>query len=246
VGWLIVLVILGAALGGSRASRVAERIGESLQSDATVGDHDLALVRGRFSIDHLRVSRDDLVGKLALDVGSVRCELAPIGLALLDSSCRELVIGKVRLSLSTFALLELRKPKRPPIRAGAVVIDDAELTLPPSAVPSLGKVRFVVERAEAGATTFKTPLSWMLQMYLLRATLDLPIGTIKLDYANGFMTAVGSVFGSTPVRIPFVMPVADPDEEPQKEIERLVKAGRELAERLVAQKARDWLRDKLQ
>src|SRR5215212_2134682 len=133
-GWLIALVILGAAFGGSRASRVAERIGESLQAEATVGDHDLALVRGRFSFDHLRVARDDVVGKLALDVGSVRCELGPLGVALLDSSCRELAINKLRLSLSTFALLKLRKPKRPPIRAGAVVIEDAELTFSSSAV----------------------------------------------------------------------------------------------------------------
>jgi hypothetical protein len=246
VGWVIVLVIFGMAYGAGRAERVAERIGESLQAQAVIDAHDLALVRGRFSLEHLRVSRDDVVGKLALDVGSIRCELAPFGFALFDSSCSELAISKVRLSLSTFALWKLRKPKRLPIRAGAVVIDDAELVFSPSAVvPSLGKIRFAIVHAEAGATTFKTPLSWVFQLQTLQATLDLPIGTIKLTYANGIMTAAGSIFGSTPVHVPFPIPPSDPEEEPQKEIARLGKLGRELAERLVAQKARDWLREKL-
>jgi hypothetical protein len=246
VAWIVVLVILGVAFGGSRAERIAERIGESLQAQATIADHDLALVRGRFAIDHLRVLRDDVVGKLALDVGKIRCELGPLGVALIDSSCRELAISNIRLSLSTFALLKLRKPKRPPIRAGAIVIDDAELVFSPSAVvASLGKMRLVIEHAEAGPTTLKTPLSWIFQMHVLEATLDLPIGTIKLRYANGMMTAAGSIFGATPVTVPFPLPPVDPADEPQQEIERLVKLGRELAERLVAQKTRDWLRDKL-
>jgi hypothetical protein len=237
VAWLLLLAIVGAALGGARADRVAERLGESLQAQATIEDRDLALVRGRFSIDHLRVTRDDSVGKLSLDVGKIRCELAPLGIALIDHSCHELAIGGVRLSVSTFALFKLRKPKRPPIRAGAVVIEDAELTLP------VGKL--AIARVDAGPTTFKTPLSWILEMTSLRATLELPIGTIRLTYGNGLMTAAGSIFGTTPVTVPVSLPRQDPDEDPQREVERLVKLGRDVAERLVAQKARDWLRDKL-
>jgi hypothetical protein len=246
VAWLILLAIVGAAAGGSRAERVAERIGESLQAQATIEGRDLALVRGRFALDHLRVTRDDSVGKLALDVGTIRCELAPLGIALIDSSCRELAIGDVRLSLSTFRLFELREPKRPPIRAGAVVIEDAELVFSPSVVvQSLGQVRLAIERAEAGATTFRTPLSWIFNLRVLTATLELPIGTIRLTFANGTLAAAGSIFGTTPVRVPLVLPVTDPAEEPRQEIERLVKLGRDVAERLLAQKARDWLRDKL-
>jgi hypothetical protein len=53
------------------------------------------------------------------------------------------------------------------------------------------------------------------------------------------------VLGTKPVTLPFKLPVGALAEEPQAEIERLAKAGKELAEDLVEQKARDWLRSRL-
>jgi hypothetical protein len=239
--------VLGAIFGARKAQAIADRIGESMQATATVDDHDLALVRGRLRLEHLRVERDDLIGKLTLDVGAVRCELAPFGVALVDGSCRELAISDVELELSTFALFKLRKPKRPPVRAHAVTIENATMVFSPAAVePSLGHVSLTIERATAGPTTFKTPLSWIFHLRTLHATLELPIGKIELDYANGMLTARGSVFGSQPVTVPFVIPVADLAEDPATEMTRLVKVGKDLAERLVEQKARDWFRSRLQ
>lgn len=241
--WLIVLVILGAIYGREKAQNVADRIGESLQATGTIDDHDLALVRGRLELEHLRVQRDDVVGKLSLDVGEVRCELAPLGVALVDSSCRGLAISNVQLELTSFALFKLKRPKRTPIEARSVVIENAVMVFSPSAVvQSLGKIRLVIEHAESGPTRFKTPLSWLLSLETLRATLELPIGTVKLAYANGLLSASGSVFGSRPVVLPVQLPIADLAEDPAGEVKRLVKLGRDLAEQLVAQKTRDWLR----
>ncbi len=243
VAWLILLVILGAIYGREKAQNVADRIGESLQATGTIDDHDLALVRGHLELAHLRVQREDVVGKLALDVGEVRCDLAPLGIALVDSSCRELAISNVQLELTSFALFKLKRPKRTPIQADSVVIDNAVMVFSPSAVvQSLGKVRLVIEHAEAGPTSFKTPLSWLFSLESFRATLELPIGTMKLAYANGLLTAQGSVFGKRAVVLPVRLPAADAAEDPAAEIKRLVKLGRELAEQLVAQKTRDWLR----
>lgn len=242
VAWIVFLVIAGVLYGDRKAQGIADRIGETLQSTATVGTRDLALVRGRFSFEHLQVKRDDAIGKLSLDVGEVRCELAPLGIALLDSSCRELAISDVSLELTTFALFKLRRPTRPPIHARRVVIDRAALVFSPSAIAeSLGRVRLVIDHAEAGPTTFKTPLSWLFQLETLRATLELPFGVIKLAYDNGRLTAAGGLFGRTPVSITVKLPSADALEEPAAEVKRLVKLGRELAEQLVDQKARAWL-----
>jgi hypothetical protein len=107
----------------------------------------------------------------------------------------------------------------------------------------LPNVRIAIAHAEAGATTFKTPLSWIFALRTLRARVELPIGVIELAYANGVVTATG--LGATPVSVPVVLPSQELADEPQQEIERLVKFGRELGERLVAQKVGDWLRDKL-
>ncbi len=246
VVWIVLLLVLGAIFGERKAQAVADRLGETLQATAAVRDHDLALIRGRLSLEHLEVDRADLVGKLSLVVDSIRCELLPFGGALLDSGCRELAISGVRLELSTFALFKLRTPTRPPIRAERVTIDDATLMFSPAAVvPSLGRIKLTIERATAGSTVFKTPLSWLFQLETLHATLELPFGTVHLDYANGILSAVGAVFGTKPVTMPFQMPAADLAAEPKAELQRLVATGKRLAEQLVEQKARDWLRNKL-
>ena len=92
-------------------------------------------------------------------------------------------------------------PKRAPIRADHVVIDDAELTFSPSAfLPSLGRIRIPIDHAESGPTVFVTPLSWIFSLTTLRAHVELPAGlTVHLTYDHGVFGAAGSLFGSTPV-----------------------------------------------
>lgn len=243
VVWIVLLLVLGSVFGERRAQAVADRIGETLGAASAIRDHDLGLLRGRLSLEHLEARRDDLIGKLSLDVGSIRCELWPFGGALIDSSCRELAIAEVRLELSTFALFKLRKPTRPPIRAERVTIENATLVFSPAAVvPSLGRITLTIDRATAGPTVLKTPLSWLFSLETLAATLELPFGTIRIDYADGKLRAGGAVFGKTPVTVPFKLPVANLAEDAKTELQRLVKIGKELGGELVEQKARDWLR----
>lgn len=245
VVWIVLLLVVGAIFGERKAEAIAGRIGEALQATATVKDHDLALIRGRLSLEHLQVSRDDLVGKLTLDVGAIRCELAPFGVALFDGSCRELAVSNGRLELSTFGLFHLRNPKRPPIRARSVTIENFVLVFSPAAVsPSLGRITVKIERATAGTTVMQTPLSWIFHLETLKASLELPVGVVELDYRNGMLTAAGGIFGSKPVKLPFQIPVAGVAGGSTAELERLKKLGKELAEKLVEQKARDWFGSK--
>ncbi|HEU0031347.1 MAG TPA: hypothetical protein VFQ53_11990 [Kofleriaceae bacterium] len=245
--WIVFLVILGAALGGRYQSGVAERLGESLHGESSVGDADLALVRGRLDLDDLRVRRDDAIGKLSLDVGDVRCELRAFGGALFDRTCQELRVSHVRLEISTTALFRVHRPKRPPMHADSVVIEDAVLVFTPSAlVPTFGQMQIAIEHAQSGPTTFKTPLSWLLSLQALRAAIDLPGGLkIQLEYRNGILTAAGSLFGSDPVALPIALPIADAADDGQAEMKKITKLGKDLAERVLAQRAQDWLKQKL-
>jgi hypothetical protein len=245
--WLVVLVVLGLVYGERTARGVAGRFGESLQGTATFGDADLALVRGGLSLERLRVRRDDVLGKLSLDVADLRCDLPPLGLALVDRECAELAIDGMRLEVSALALLRLKKAKRPPTRAERVVIRDAVLGFAPSAfVPDLGRVQIRVERAEAGPTRFRTPLSWLFALRELHASFDLPAGiVVHLAYHGGVLSASGSVFGSEPVEIPVTLPVREAADDGQAELARLVAWGQAVAERLVARRAKEWLRSKL-
>jgi hypothetical protein len=247
VAWLVVLVILGAVLADRQSHGTAERLGESLQAQATIGDSDLALVRGSLELDRISIKRDDVVGHLALDVAEVHCDLAPLGWALVDSSCRELRVAGTRLEVSTAALFQIKAPKRAPVHAHHVVIDDAVLAFAPSAfLPSLGRIEIAIEHAEAGDTLFRTPLSWLLSLEELRARIELPASvTVHLAYKDGVLSAAGSVFGSTPVELPFALPVASAAHDAHEEIALLVTAGKDIAERIVAKRATDWIEQKL-
>jgi hypothetical protein len=151
------------------------------------------------------------------------------------------------LEVSTAALFKLRNPKHPPIRARHVVIDNAELVFSPSAfVPSLGRVAIAIEHAESGATVFRTPLSWLFTLEQLRAHLELPAGiAVHLAYAGGVLSVAGSVFGETPVELPIELPHPDGAQDARDEIALLVRTGTDIAERLVAKRAEDWLRSRL-
>jgi hypothetical protein len=245
--WLGGLLVIDVGLEGRTRRGIADRIGESLQAEATIERGDLALLRGAIDLADLKVVRHDVIGQLSIGVTSLHCELRPLGLALFDHSCRELAIRGTRLEVSTAALFKLKRPKRPPLHAHHVVIDDARIELSPSAlVPSLGRVAIAIEHAEAGETIFKTPLSWLFALRALRATIDLPAGiTLQLTYDRGELRVAGGMFGATPIALPVTLPVADLADDPGAEIVRLIGFGKEVAERLVTRKAEDWLKSKL-
>ena len=244
--WLALLLVLDAIYGRKLAGTIGDRLAESLQGSATIDSSDLALVRGHLDLSGLSVVRDDLVGHLSLRVEDVRCELAPLGVGVVVHGCRELAVRGTRLEVSTAGLFKLRAPKRPPITTQRVIIDDAELAFSPSAfVPGLGKVTVHIDHAESGETTFHTPLAWLLTMTELRAHLDLPAGiSVRLAYADGVMSASGTLFGSDPVAMP--LPLHLPAAADAKaQIEQLVAIGKSVAEDLVAKRAEDWIKSKL-
>jgi hypothetical protein len=239
--WFVVLAALGAAASRKEPARIAARLGESLQGSAAVAAVDVELVRGRMSIDRLTVRRDDAAGRLALDVPEVRCELAPLGVALVDRDCRELAVRGVRLEVSSLAVLHPQHPRRPPIRTDRLAIADATLAFAPNALlPAVGRVAVQIDRAVAGPTVLRTPLSWIFALEGLDATIELPAGlAVQLTFHAGQLGASGALFGDTPVVVPVELPRAPDDarDEPRA----LVELAKDVAERLVAARAASWL-----
>lgn len=246
--WIVALAILGAVVGGRELQKTRERLGQSLQAKVTIATADLALIRGRLTLDSLAIRRDEAVGHLWIDVGNVRCELAPLGGALFDHDCRELAVRGVKVEVSTAALFKLPPPaKSKPIHTDRLVIDDAQFVFLPSAIaPSLGRIEIAIDHAVAGPTTLRTPLSWLFALEVLEARFALPAGiTLHLSYRLGLLTVAGSVFGSTPVTLPVTLPAAELAHDGHEEMQLLLGVAKDIAERLVAQRATDWLRSKL-
>ena len=243
VVWLIVALVVGIAIREHTAQRVADRIGASLQATGTVGDSDLGLVRGYLELEQLEVRRDDLVGKLDLTVAMIECDLLPLGLAMIDRDCGELAIRGMRLEVSSLALFKLKRPKRKPFHVGAITIDDATLVLSPTALaPSAGKVEIQIHHASAGATTFKTPLSFLFALETLRATLRLPAGiVVEIGFDHGMLTVAGGLFGATPVALPVQLPVADLADDPAAELKKLVEFAKAAVTKAIEQRASEVL-----
>ena len=213
-----------------------------------VASSDLALIRGRLTLDNLAVRRDDLVGHLSIDVTNVRCELAPMGWALVDRDCGELAVKGVRVEVSSAALFKMKKPQcTKPITADRVVIDDATFVFLPSAfAPNMGRIEIAIEHAVAGRTVMRTPLSWLFALEELKARFELPANiTVHLEYRMGMLTVAGSIFGSQPIALPVQIPAASAAQDAHEEMRLLLQTGKDIAERVVAQRATDWLRNKL-
>jgi hypothetical protein len=244
--WLIGVTIAGALARGAVSREIASRLGESLGAPATIATTDLALIRGRLTLGGVALRRDDL-GHLALTIGEVDATLAPLGAALFDRGVRALAVRDVRFELSAAALLHLHNPRRPPLRFGAIVVDDATLVFEASAfLPTLGRIEIHVAHARCGPTTLRTPLSWLLTLEELQASLALPAGiSLSLDLRDGRIAVAGSFFGSRPIELPVTLPVVGAEADAREEIRRLIEFGEELATRLVERKASDWLRRKL-
>jgi hypothetical protein len=244
--WFVVLGVFGWIYAPTYGAHVTERVGDSIGATGTIDDTELSLMRGRVILARLAVARDDSVGKLTLTVDHVRCDIAPFGWALVDSTCDTLAVRGVRLEASSGAVFHVNNPKRRPVHARAVVIDDAELAFAPSAlVPALGRIAITVEHAEAGETVFRTPLSWLFALRVLRARFEVAGVTVRVTYDNGKLSAEGSLFGSKPVSVPVQFPAASTLADARAEIKALVDTGEDIGSQLVSKRATDWLRSKL-
>jgi hypothetical protein len=245
--WLVLLLVLGGLFGGRQARATEQRVGTSLQAVAKVGTCDLALVRGRLTLENLSVRRDDVVGHLSIDVDRVRCELAPLGWALVDHDCGDLAVRGVRVEVSTAALFKLKPQGAEPVKAERVLIDDAHFVFLPSAImPNMGRIEISIEHAVAGPTVMRTPLSWLFALEELHASFALPASiTVHIDYKLGILTVSGSIFGSQPITLPVQIPAAETAHDAHEEMQLLVKTAKEIAERVVEQRATDWLNSKL-
>lgn len=245
--WCVALRVLDEVLADRQAQVTQDRLAESLQATATIGSADLALIGGGLALHGLALHRDDVIGHLSLEVDSVDCDLPPLGWSLVDRSCRSLAVRGTRLEVSTAALFHLRPPKRAPVRARRVVIDDAQLAFAPSAfVPSLGRIAVAIEHGEAGATVFRTPLSWLFAVEQLTARFDLPAGiAVRLEVHGHKLSVATPLLGAAPVELALDLPAASSAHDAREEIELLVKTGEDIAGRLVAKRAQDWLESTL-
>ncbi len=237
--WVVGLVVAGYAARGCVVDRTLTRLGESLGAVVTLDDLELSLVRGRVALAGLVIDREH-DGHLHVRIDRIDAGIAPLGAYLWDRELGQVTVQGVDLSVTAWAVLKIKPPRRKPMVMEHLTIDGARVVFAPTSLTgNWGRATLEVTRAEAGPTILRTPMSWLFALERLDASLDLPgIAPITLHFADGRLEASGSVFGATPVAIDVVLPVPEPGHEGQQ----LAELGTSLAERLALARAERLLR----
>ena len=242
--WIVALALFGWLGDGCVRRRAEQRLATSMQATVTIGTLDLAPVSGGLALRDLRLERRER-GSFRLAVDEVDVDLRPLGLALVQDDLGDVRVRGVDIELSLLGALDQRSRSEPgePVTFERLELRDAHVAIvATSLAPGVGRIDLTIERAVAGRTTMRTPLSWLFALRELIARLDLPGGlTARVSYADGTLRLAGGALGDTPLEVPFAIPVL----EPARELEQLAEIGRTLARELVVrslERARKSLR----
>jgi hypothetical protein len=237
--YLIFLVIAGWIAASIVADKIQTRLAGSLDAEVHVGDADVGLISGAVAIDNLHLERNR-IDTLTLDIRRLEVDIAPMGWVVFDRAPRHVRVLDGRLTISgAGALILPPRAKQPPIRLGALTIENGVIDLMATGYwPGLARMVITIESAHADATTLRTGLSWLFTLQDLVARIDLPAGiTVRIQYSDGKLSASGGFFGTTPVTIPFQLPVYDNRDE----VAQLLAMGKELGKQLAIERAKRWL-----
>jgi hypothetical protein len=239
--WMVLLVLMGWFGDGCARQRTERRLAGSMKAKVSIGEMDIGLLTGSAELHDVRIEREDR-GVLRMSIRRIDADLPPFGLALVSKRLGEVVVRGVDVQVTAMGVLDLRGASREPVTFERLDLRDAHVKLDAvSLLPGVAGLDLTIERAIAGRTTLRTPLSWIFSLRELRATVDLPAGaTATLHYKDGTLRIAGSMFGSEPLELPFAIPVL----EPARELEQLAEMGRALASELAAELGARFLEDK--
>lgn len=223
--WLVALAVLGEVGGNWVSQRVQERLSKGLGAEVRIGGIDLALVRGRFTVAQMYLSRKDL-GAMRIEIEKAYADTAPLGFALLERDrAYKLTIDGLLIELSSWAVLA--PPPGSPLAFHVEEFDFSDVTLllaPTLLLPGAGSVTLTIDRAKGGATTIRSAVSWLFAVEELDARVGLPGGaTATVRYRGGKLLeqggerkgtlTLGSSLLDKELTIPLTLPsVVDGDE----------------------------------
>jgi hypothetical protein len=239
--WIGVLLVIGWTADGCARDRAAARLAGSMRASVTIEALDLGLVTGAIALSKVHIVKNQH-GYFRLDIARVEVDVLPLGLALLSDSVGDVVVRGVDVEVSALGALDLRGGSRDPVTFDSLDLSGAHVSIEAtSLIPGLAHVDVTIERAIAGPTTLRTPLSWLFSLRELVAQIELPGNlSARLDYRGGKLRLSGGMFGQTPIEIPFDIPVL----EPARELEQLAAMGKQLVSELTEVGAERWLQDR--
>lgn len=223
--WLLTLAIVGEVGGNWVSRRMQEKLSAGLGAEVKIGGVDIGLVRGRFEVAQMQLSRKD-IGAMRIEIQKAYADTAPLGFALIERDrAYKLTIDGLLIELSSWAVLA--PPPGSPLAFHVEEFDFSrvELLLAPTLLlPGAGSVELKIERAKGGPTTLRSAVSWLFSVDELDARVELLAGaTATIKYRGnkqleqggerkGTLT-IGSSLLDKELTIPLTLPtVVDGDE----------------------------------
>ena len=89
-------------------------------------------------------------------------------------------------------------------------------------------MQVTVHHAKAGPVTLATSLSWLFKLREFDASIEVASVAVTLRLRDGKLYAAGSVFGSTPIELPFGLNAAAAGDEVNAVMDFAKKLGKEV------------------
>jgi hypothetical protein len=243
VVYFVVLVAGGLFGGGCVKRRLTERLAKTLDAEVSIGDVSLSLVRGRVELRDLVIERKT-GAHMRIEIDQIVADTAPLGWMLFDREARDVLVRDADISLSAAGAVALRNVKAPVMKIRKLRLDDVRLHVAPTALmPVLGAVDVTIDSATTAPVEVRSALSWIFAIRELQAKLDAPGGvSVGVGYGAKMLKVDGSLFGSTPLAVPFELPVPDPT---ALELAQLRDVATRLATALGKQTVENWLKEQV-
>ncbi|MEZ4368463.1 MAG: hypothetical protein R2939_19615 [Kofleriaceae bacterium] len=228
-GWLLMLVLVTRLGDGCVRDRFAGRVANRLAAEVKLAEVDLGLVVGELHLRGLEATKVEH-GRLELKVEQLDAELAPMGLALVRRDLGRVALRGVTVQATTRGVLSAHGDGDP-LRVEEFVLDDGRLELSAGVLVPAFAVKVTVDHARSGPTTLHTPLSWLLTLRELDATVELPVGgDVRAHVEGGVLSMRGGMLGDEPVRIELDLAPPKPGEDAaEREFDRLADLGERIA-----------------
>lgn len=245
--WVVILLVVGEL--GSRwlERRARTQLGQTYGAEVRLGGIDLGLVRGRFRLAQLEVTRTKL-GSLRLEVDEAVIDSAPLGLAVLRRDHLDsLALRGVELELSSWAVLAPPPGRELELRIDRYSLRDVEVRLAPTLLlPGAGAVILHIEQASGGVVDLRSAASWILALRSLEAAADLPGGarvSVRFRAAadGGGTLTLGSPLLGGELAIPVTLPARASIRRAADETEALAKLVAQVAKEITKRKAKQVL-----
>lgn len=206
--------------------RIVERLAIAFRADEVeVGEVSVSLLRGKIVLRDVKAERSSskLVGSARIELKELRLDTRAWGISLIEAQPISARVEGAQLHFSVMGVGTMEPSASRALEIESLEIVDSGITLVASDYfPSAGRASLQIEHSLAQKVTLTSAISWLHAIQTLQGRFEIPGDSeIQVDYEDKKLRLGGKFFGSSPVEVPFRIPMSDPRELEWKQLATL-------------------------